>query len=452
MAPMSTVGVSASSGFPSDAEILAILADRIDVQRQSLGIVVGMTGPAGRHIVAHGRHGEADARPVNGGTLFEIGSVTKVFTALLLADMVRRGEAALSDPVADYLPEGAAPGRRAGRAITLIDLATHTSALPSLPDDFAPEDPGNPYADYSFAQLFGFLARHELTRDIGVQYDYSNLGFGLLGEALARRAGTTYEDLVRSRITGPLGMTSTMVTLSDEARTRLAGAHDAALRGIQHWDLPTFAGAGALRSTASDMLTFLEAALGHRDSPLAPAFAAMLEVRRPMGVLDMQTALGWMVVGTGDDTLVWHNGGTGGQRSFAGYLVKARTGVVALSNSSAALGVDDIGRHLLDPAMPLAPPAKQRVAVAVAPEVLARHVGRYRLTPDMILAVTQVGGRLFVQATGQPDVEVFAESDTDFFTVEVDAQLSFEIGGEGRAVRAVLHQGGQDMPAERIED
>ncbi|WP_163208681.1 serine hydrolase, partial [Citrobacter freundii] len=84
------------------------------------------------------------------------------------------------------------------------------------------------------AQLFGFLARHELTRDIGARYDYSNLGYGLLGEALARRAGTTYEDLVRTRISGPLGMTSTMVTLSDEARTRLAGAHDAALTGVQH--------------------------------------------------------------------------------------------------------------------------------------------------------------------------------------------------------------------------
>lgn len=451
MAAASIPDVPAPSRFPDDAAIRTILADRIDVQRQSLGIVVGMTGPAGRRIVAHGRFGAADARPVEAGTLFEIGSVTKVFTALLLADMVRRGEAALSDPVADYLPEGAAPGRRAGRAITLIDLATHTSALPSLPDDFTPEDPGNPYADYTFAQLFGFLARYELTRDIGARYDYSNLGFGLLGEALARRAGTTYEDLVRSRITGPLGMASTMVTLSDEASARLAGAHGATLTSVQHWDLPTFAGAGALRSTATDMLAFLEAALGHRDTPLAPAFAAMLAVRRPTGMPEIATALGWMVAQAGDDTLVWHNGGTGGQRSFAGYLVKARTGVVALSNSSTAVGVDDIGRHLLDPAMPLAPPAKQRVAVPVAPEVLARHVGRYRLAPDLILAVTQVGGRLFVQATGQPDVGVFAESDTDFFTVEVDAQLSFETDGAGRAVRVVLHQGGQDMPAERIE-
>ncbi len=256
---------------------------------------------------------------------------------------------------------------------------------------------------------------------------------------------------MRSRIVGPLGMTSTMVTLSGEARARLAGAHDAALRGVQHWDLPTFAGAGALRSTVADMLIFLEAALGSRDTPLAPAFAAMLEVRRPMGVPDMATALGWMVAKTGDDTLVWYNGGTGGQRSFAGYLVKARTGVVALSNSATAVGIDDIGRHLLDPAMPLAPPARQRVAVAVAPEVLARHVGRYRLTPSLILAVTRAGERLFVQATGQPDVEVFGESDTDFFAIEVDAQLSFEADAAGRTARAVLHQGGEDMPAERID-
>ncbi len=229
--------------FPADAEISRIISERIEIHQQSVGIVAGIVGAEGRRIVSHGHFGIRDLRPVNADTIFEIGSVTKVFTALLLADMVQRTDMELTDSIAKYLPEQVAVPRRNGRMITLMDLATHTSGLPRMPDNFAPTNPDNPYADYSVEQLYQFLSNHQLTRDIGVQWEYSNLGYGLLGHVLAQRAGVDYENLVRDRILAPLEMNSTAITLSSEMKNRLAIGHNAALEAVQNWDLPTLAGA-----------------------------------------------------------------------------------------------------------------------------------------------------------------------------------------------------------------
>jgi serine-type D-Ala-D-Ala carboxypeptidase/endopeptidase len=177
---------SGQTALPSDQDIRKTLIDRIDRQHQSVGIVVGVIGPEGRRVVAYGQLEKGDPRALSGDTVFEIGSATKVFTALLLTDMVERGEVALDDPVAKYLPAGVQMPERNGRSITLVDLATHTSGLPRLPTNLAPKDPGNPYADYSVDELHEFLADYQLTRDIGSQYEYSNLGGGLLGYVLAR--------------------------------------------------------------------------------------------------------------------------------------------------------------------------------------------------------------------------------------------------------------------------
>jgi serine-type D-Ala-D-Ala carboxypeptidase/endopeptidase len=303
---------AAQSAMPTDSEIRQILVDRIDVQHQSAGIVVGVIGPEGRRVIAYGRLDEGDPRPLNGDTVFEIGSTKKVFTSLFLADMVQRGEVALDDPVAKYLPSSVKMPERDGRQITLVDLATHTSGLPRLPANMTPKDRGNPYADYTVAQLYQFLSSYQLTRDPGSQYEYSNLGGGLLGHVLALRAGMSYEALVRPRICDPLGTKDTRITLTPEMKARLAVGHNQALESVENWDLPTLAGAGALRSTASDMLTFLAANLGYMKSPLAPAMAAMLKVRRPTGQPGLEVALGWHIRTINGKEIVWHNGGTGG--------------------------------------------------------------------------------------------------------------------------------------------
>lgn len=438
--------------MPADAKIRKILADRIDVQQQGVGLVVGVIDSQGRRVVSHGSAEIEAPRPVNGDSVFEIGSATKVFTALLLAEAVRRGEVALTDPAAKYLPPDVKVPSRAGKQITLQDLATHTSVLPSLPSNLDPANPDNPYANYTVPQMYAFLSAYELPRDIGAQYEYSNLGAGLLGHLLARRAGMDYEALVRARITGPLGMASTAITLDDVLKQRLVAGHDAARQPAANWDLPTLAGAGALRSTVNDLLTFLSAQLGDSPSPLTAVMASLLDVRRPSGTAGLEIALGWHILSVrGRREIAWHNGGTGGYGSFLGFDPKARTGVVVLSNMSTDAGVDDIGLHLLDSSFPLNLPPKVRTEVAVSPEVFDRYVGRYERTPRFILSVTREGDRLFVQATGQQRFELFAEGDRDFFLKEVDAQITFEGDPPGKAARLVLHQGGADQPAKRIE-
>ena len=294
---------------------------------------MGVVEPTGRRIVAHGHLATGDQRPLNGDTIFEIGSVTKVCTSLLLADMVSRKEVALEDPAAKYLPEQVKMPQRNGKAITLHDLATHTSGLPPLPSNFRSKDMRNPYADYTVDDLYQFLSSFELPRDPGSEFEYSNLGAGLLGHILARRAGMDYESLIRTRITEPLQMQDTRITLSPSMQQRMATGHTAMLAPAPNWDLPTLAGAGALRSSVNDMLTFLEAFLGYKESPLAPAMKTMLEVRRPTGQGTGAIGLGWIIMCPHDREIVAHDGGTGGFRAWLGYDPKERTGVVVLSLS-----------------------------------------------------------------------------------------------------------------------
>jgi len=435
----------------SDSEIRQILVDRIDAQHQSVGIVIGVIGPEGRRVIAYGHLEKGDPRKLDGDTVFEIGSATKVFTSLLLADMVQRGEVALDDPVAKYLPPSVKMPERNGRVITLVDLATHTSGLPPLPANLKPKDPSNPYADYSVDQLYQFLSGYQLTRDIGSQYEYSNLGGGLLGHMLARRAGTDYETLVRTRICDPLGMNNTRITLTPEMKARLAVGHNRALDPVENWDLPTLAGAGALRSTANDMLTFLAANLGYTKSSLAPAMAAMLKVRRPTGQRGFDVAIGWHLYKTTNTELVEHNGGTGGYRSYIGFDPKQRVGVVALSNTATMAGVDDIGRHMLDASVPLTMPPKERQEISVDPKLFDQYVGTYAFTPAAILTITRDGAHLFAQLTGQGKIEIFPESPRDYFAKIVDAQITFVTDNSGRATELVLHQGGIDQHAKRFE-
>ena len=194
--------------FPSDAAIQALIQSRVDENR-AVGIVVGVMEPDGStRIFAAGEAGP-DAQPLGERSVFEIGSTTKVFTAILLADMVAKGEVAFDDPVAKFLPEGEVTmPTRGGKEITLLDLSTHRSALPRMPDNFTPADETNPYVDYTVKQMYEFLSTHELRRDIGAEAEYSNLGVGLLGHVLARVNGSSYEELVRERILDPLGMSS----------------------------------------------------------------------------------------------------------------------------------------------------------------------------------------------------------------------------------------------------
>lgn len=444
-------GMGRSFALASPEEDLAtLLKASVDAGRQSTGLVAVVLDGNGRIDAAYGRSDSADNRALDADTVFEIGSITKVFTALLLADMIVRGEVAASDPVAKFLPDNARVPYFEETPITLKDLATYTSGLPRMPANFKPKDASNPYADYSIAQLYDFVSNYKLRFRPGTQYEYANLGFGLLGHALALRAGMSYEDLVISRICAPLGMESTRITLSSSMKARLARGHNVGLEPVANWDIPTLAGAGALRSTANDLLKFLEMSLGNRPSPLAPAMAMTLSERHPTDRKRVEVALGWFVSTSYRDEIAWKDGGTGGYATFIGFSTKSRRASILLSNTADYGPNLRLGVHLINSAYSLAPPTKQHNQIAVDPGILAAYAGRYEISPTFALTVRADGNRLFVQATGQPEIEAFAESETDFFARVVDAQITFDRADNGVTQSLTLHQNVKDLPGRRV--
>ena len=296
-----------------------------------------------------------------------------------------------------------------------------------------------------------------MPRDIGSDFEYSNLGAGLLGHVLSLLSGLDYETLVRTRICNPLGMQSTAISLSADMESRLATGHDGWFDPAATWDLPTFSGAGALRSTANDMLSFLAAQLGCTETGFAKAVAATRSSWTPAGP-GMEVGLGWFKKPKEGSEVVWHNGGTGGYRSFVGFDPKARAGVVLLANFSTPGGVDDLGFHLLDPDSQLLPPDspmlqpfKKRTEISLNPDVLDRYLGEYELAPNMAIRIDREGKQLYAQLAGQEAVDIYPESETEFFARVVDAQLIFKMDGKGRVNALVLLQMGQDQLATRID-
>lgn len=331
-------------------EIRAILRNRVDEGKKAVGMVVGTIDAHGRQVIGYGRLKKDAPQQPDGDTIFEIGSITKVFTSLLLADMIERGEVQPDDPIAKYLPEGVKAPVRNGHPITLLSLSMQISGLPRMPNNMRLTDLDNPYANYTPELLYAFLSGYTLPRDPGEKYEYSNLGAGTLGHLLALRAGMSYEELLRRRILEPLGMSSTSITLSDSQKKRLAGGHNVALMPVKNWDFDALAGCGALRSTANDLLKFLAANLELTDTPLNAAMRRMRSVRRSIAP-DLDIAMAWHIQTKHGTEIVWHNGGTGGYRSFAGFVLAKGTGVVVLCNTFT--DTDDLGRHILESRYPV---------------------------------------------------------------------------------------------------
>jgi serine-type D-Ala-D-Ala carboxypeptidase/endopeptidase len=327
------------------------------------GVTIGVVAHGVRRIFAYGT--------TKMDSVFEIGSITKTFTGLILAQMVEQKATRLDEPVRALLPAGTLSTPASGPEITLLDLSAQRSGLPRMPDNFNPADPNNPYADYDKKALYAFVASHGLALPAKPVFGYSNLGVGLLGQALAERAGTTYEALLHREVTGPLGMRDTAITLSPALRARFAPGHDGKHRPARAWDIDALAGCGSIRSTAADMLTYLEAELhpdhlpeAARRTPegktLGPAIRAS-QVAQGEAQGGMHIALNWFRVD--ESGSYWHNGATGGYSAFAGFNPEKDVAIIVLSNTS--LGdrtfADDLGAHIAQrlsgkPAVSLAPP------------------------------------------------------------------------------------------------
>ena len=410
--------------------------------------MVGIANRDTSRFISYGTFNGPGTPHVTEDTVFEIGSVTKAFTATVLAEMVARGEVALEDSVARYLPPEVRLPSRNGKAITLLDLATHTSGLPRFPTNMNPGDDANPFADYTQEQLFAFLSSYVLPRDPGEQYEYSNLGMALLGHALARRAGKPYEALVVDRVLGPLGMHHTRISLTPALQRRFTPGHDASLALQKPWDLPTLAGSGAFRSTARDMVRFLAAYSRPAGTPLEQLAPLALEPRRPAGSASVSVGLGWHLVERNGNRFAEANGQTGGYAAFTGFNTSNATSVVVLSNS--ARSIDDIGRHVIDPSVPVQTSfSAARTETVLEPSSLKRFVGDYRLSPTDLITITTDGDSLWARVAGLK-YQLFAEGRQEFFMKAVDARISFIVDTSGNATGLTLRYGNTEFSARKV--
>jgi CubicO group peptidase (beta-lactamase class C family) len=319
------------------------LAGRAMRSGRRAGLVIGYLAGGEERVSGYGRVGPGDPDTPGPATVFEIGSITKVFTGLLLADLAAAGVVSLDDSVARYLPVPE------GWEMTLADLSSHTAGLGRNPRGTLRRwlrDRHNPFASLSVSDVHQGLARTRLRRWAGERARYSNLGAGLLGQALERAAGQPYEQLAKERICRPLGMPDTVIVPSAEQAARMAVGHTRRGRPVPPFEIPALPGAGALRSTAADMLRFLAANLDPAHTPLVGPLERIQQPRHRKG-RRMQVGLGWLIARSPEPAgpLLWHNGGTSGFRSFAAVARDRRIAVVVLSNT--ARMVDPIGLRLV---------------------------------------------------------------------------------------------------------
>ncbi len=437
------------AAMPSDGEIAQILSDRIGRDQANVGIAVAVIENGETRFVSHGTLTVDGTEPVSEHTIFEAGSITKVFTNLALAQLVNDGKIDLDAPIIEYLPEGFVLPDAPGRAITAFDLATHSASLSGLPPDLLAGGVDNPYSGYGVEGLQAWLADYTLPRPIGEGFEYNNAGTTLLGLAIAHVSGADFNNVISENILAPLDMTETSLQLTGTPLPEaMASGHNSAREPTPNWDFDAFAPAGALLTSSSDLIKFIGAASGQRGSDLTPAINTMLARTKPVEE-GTSIGLGWFITTTGQGEIVWHNGMTGGYSSFAGFDRNSGNGVVVLTNMAAQKGVNDIGMHILNPAIPLNEQPKLRTSVEIDPALFDDYVGEYVLAPGAVITVTTQDGKLFAELTGQDAFEIFPESETQFFYKVVDAQITFDVNN-GDVKSLILHQNGQNMPALKV--
>ena len=360
-------GAARATEVEKDDAIRDILGRRVDVQKQTVGIAVSVVAPSRHSFVSWGSQTVGSNRPITSETVFEIGSITKVFTALLLADMSRKGMVGLDDPVV-ILPVGFRLPAIGGREITLADLATHTSGLPTFPHfTGTPLSPAwlTAMAQFSVDDFKVWLADFRPQRLAGAGWEYSNAGYALLGMALANRCGEPYEAALRVRVIEPMGLQETTFQPTDAMQSRLAEGHDASLKPLPPIELGIFVAAGGLLSTPSDMSKFADTIWSGSGGQLSPEERLMLAILRPAPPIGGQQALGWEVIDAPGGAFNSKDGVTWGQTASLVFDRVSRTAIIAMTNtaphfrktdtspSGGGFGAADIARHLLRPSIPL---------------------------------------------------------------------------------------------------
>ncbi len=439
------------SAFAADkalqTKIERLAQSYIDAERvvgMSIGVLKG-----GEATTAHvGRTGAKGKRP-DDDTVYEIGSVSKVFTGILIADAVVRGKVRLDQSAQELLPENVKMPAREDRAITVIDIATHRSGLPRLSDNMPTSKSDNPYADYTSKLAHEFLTKHKLRRSPGEKYEYSNFGMALAGHMISENAKLSYDELLQQRIAEPLGMTSTRVALTESMQQRLATPHSAFGTETSTWEFADMPGAGGIRSSTKDMLQFARSQFSPPDGEIGRALELAWKKHTKKDSKGPPMGLGWHFAG--DGTTRWHNGQTGGYHSMLMVNRKAGLAVVLLANTG-AMELDRLAGDVMR--MLGGADVKPRTfekSIQVSKKVMERYVGKYQLAPTFIFTVSTKDDKLMVGVTNQGTYQVFPRSETEWFYKVVKATLKFQLDDAGNCTSLQLLQNGITQTAKRIK-
>jgi CubicO group peptidase (beta-lactamase class C family) len=312
---------------------------------EAVGLSIGIVRNDSLFTYGYGETQLGSKSIPTGSTVFEIGSVSKTFTAALLADAIRQGLVKLDDPVSKYLPDSIPPLRYDGVDVTLQMLANHTSGLPRLPanlDASRTFDSKNPYAQYNEEDLFAYLKAATFTQKPGTSYAYSNLGMGLLGTILSRRIGKPYEHLLTEIIAKPIGLRNTGISIT--SGKQLAQGYGNGKQPVSNWDFLALVGAGGIQSTVDDLLRYVQANLGKAPADLSTDLQLTHTPTYSNQHVHVMIGLGWHI--NAQTGWRWHNGGTGGFRSFIGFDPVKKTGIVVLANGQAD-SPDEVASRLI---------------------------------------------------------------------------------------------------------
>jgi CubicO group peptidase (beta-lactamase class C family) len=373
--------------------------------------------------------------------IFEIGSISKVFTGILLADAVQAGKLGFDDTLARRLPlsfDHSATG-----AVTLKQLATHTSCLPRLPSNMLNLTGEDPYEQYDRKAMFEYLKTAKLDGQPPCETAYSNLGFGVLGVILEIVHGKPWAALVEEKIAGPLGMVDTVQDLSPAQHSRFAEPWDGGKR-THPWTFMAFAGAGALRSTLADMSRFADALLAGSKGPLGGLWPLLAGDYAEMAMAGGKVGLGLIHTKDRGEDGYYHDGGTGGYRATVYVRPASGVAVVVLASNAQAAPLPWLAAWEAKGQQPVA-----RAEIALPAAALEDYVGVYSIDKSARFTVLRRGDGLVARLTGQPFFPIFASARDEFFYKVVDAQLSFRRDASGKIEGLTLHQNGRDIPARR---
>jgi CubicO group peptidase (beta-lactamase class C family) len=448
----------ASTTLPSRSEVDPWLQTIFD-QHYIHAMVVAMEDSNGSVVYGYGTIGASGPAPA-GDTILPIGSVSKTFTGLWLATQILSGNVQANEPVQQLLPAGVTVPTFNGTAITLEDLATHTSGLPDSDSTHPTTNPLDPWADYTVADLYAFLGSYALTYAPGTRYVYSNYGEGLLGLALSLQAGGTWNANIQRVIAGPLGLVDTTSQLSATQQARRAPGYDADLNPQQPWNFTeATAGSGSLQSTANDMLAYAAAEAGITTTPLQAAMALSQQQIHPTDAAGMGIGLNWFMI-TGRN-IIWHNGGVGDGVSFVGFDPVAHKAVVVMTDTGAlgtltALGAGIptmIGLPLLHrlqdstytlPNLGMFLPPQASLTGAQ----LQAYAGTYAFPDGSTVLVSADSGRLLVTApaVSPRPIGLYPTSATTFVTrTLIGGSAAFQAGGDGGPSTATFSLNGQTI-------